>query len=83
MDTPNFDATAIQDLDAAAATIKDAVGPSGPNRDYLLNLATWLAEVGEEDEHVAQLFLPSLTAHLATPAVLHTRSAFAVHAVDS
>ena len=55
VDNPNFDATAIQDLDAAAATIKDAVGPSGPNRDYLLNLATWLAEVGEEDEHVAQL----------------------------
>ena len=55
MDNPNFDASAIRDLDAATLTIKDAVGPSGPNRDYLLNLATWLEEVGEEDAHVAAL----------------------------
>ena len=55
VDNPNFDANAIKDLDQAAATIKDAVGPSGPNRDYLLNLATWLGEVGEEDAHVAAL----------------------------
>ena len=55
VDNPNFDANAIKDLDQAAATIKDAVGPSGPNRDYLLNLATWLSGVGEEDAHVAAL----------------------------
>ena len=55
VDNPNFDASAIKDLDQAASTIKDAVGPSGPNRDYLLNLATWLREVGEEDAHVAAL----------------------------
>ena len=55
VDNPNFDASAIKDLDQAASTIKDAVGPSGPNRDYLLNLATWLEEVGEEDAHVAAL----------------------------
>ena len=55
VDNPNFDASAIKDLDAAALTIKGAIGPSGPNRDYLLNLATWLREVGEEDAHVAAL----------------------------
>ena len=55
VDNPNFDANAIKDLDQAAATIKHAIGPSGPNRDYLRNLATWLREVGEEDAHVAAL----------------------------
>ena len=55
VENPNFDANAIKDLDQAASTIKDAIGPSGPNRDYLLNLATWLREVGEEDAHVAAL----------------------------
>jgi len=34
-------------------------------------------------EHVSQLLLPLLTAQWVTPAVLHTRSAFAVHGVDS
>jgi hypothetical protein len=35
------------------------------------------------EEHVAQLLLPLLTAQSVTPAVLHTRSAVAEHAVNS
>ena len=42
-------------LEEASATISTAVGPSGPNRDYLLNLAAWLQVVDEPDEHVAGL----------------------------
>lgn len=43
------------DPDAMAAHIAGARGPSGTNRDYLLDLAAALREIGEEDEHVADL----------------------------
>lgn len=43
------------DPDAMAAHIAGARGPSGSNRDYLLDLAAALREIGEEDEHVADL----------------------------
>lgn len=35
-----------------ARQIARASGPSGPNRDYLLNLAQALRDLGEEDPHV-------------------------------
>ncbi len=35
-----------------ARHIAAASGPSGPNRDYLLDLARALRELGQEDEHV-------------------------------
>ena len=35
------------------------------------------------EAQVVQLLLPSLTAQSVTPALMHTRSAVAVHAVDS
>ena len=54
-ENPMFDAAMIADLDAAARTIGTSVGPSGPNREYLLNLARWLEDAGEEDNHVAGL----------------------------
>lgn len=52
---PNFTAAPIRDIPGAAATIATAHGPSGPNRAYLEKLASWLEEVGEDDEHVAAL----------------------------
>ena len=54
-ENPNFTPEPIRNVAAAAATIATAHGPSGPNRAYLEHLATWLQEVGEEDEHVAAL----------------------------
>jgi glutathione-specific gamma-glutamylcyclotransferase len=42
-------------LDAIVEQIATAHGPSGPNRDYLLNLATALGELGVDDPHVADL----------------------------
>nr|WP_163502259.1 gamma-glutamylcyclotransferase [Halomonas socia] len=42
-------------LDAMARQIAAAHGPSGANRDYLLNLATALEDLGAEDEHVFAL----------------------------
>ena len=54
-DNPGFTKDPILDPDSCAYTIGTATGPSGPNRDYLLNLASWLEKVGEEDEHIKQL----------------------------
>ena len=42
-------------MPAAAKTIATAVGPSGPNIDYLKNLAAWLEKVEEDDAHVKAL----------------------------
>lgn len=42
-------------LDAIAEQIARAHGPSGPNRDYLLNLAEALRELAVEDPHVFAL----------------------------
>jgi cation transport regulator ChaC len=47
-------------LEAIAAQIRNASGPSGPNRDYVLALAEALAEIDGHDPHVeaiAQLLL--------------------------
>ena len=38
-----------------AKTILESVGPSGPNKEYLYNLAHALKELGIEDEHVSEL----------------------------
>lgn len=54
-ENPNFSAAAIADVAGTARTIRTAVGPSGPNRAYLVNLAEWLAKVGEADAHVESL----------------------------
>lgn len=43
------------DPEAMAAHIARAHGPSGSNRDYLLNLAAALREIGDEDPHVTDL----------------------------
>ncbi|MFY0990121.1 gamma-glutamylcyclotransferase [Halomonas sp. C05BenzN] len=42
-------------LDTIAEQIAMAHGPSGPNRDYLLNLAQALRELGVDDPHVFAL----------------------------
>lgn len=42
-------------LDAIVEQIATAHGPSGPNRDYLLNLAEALATLGVDDPHVFAL----------------------------
>ena len=42
-------------LDAIAEQIALAHGPSGPNRDYLVNLAQALDELGVDDPHVFDL----------------------------
>lgn len=39
-------------IDAIARQIAHSTGPSGPNRDYALNLADTLREYGAEDAHV-------------------------------
>ncbi|WP_458526960.1 gamma-glutamylcyclotransferase [Onishia taeanensis] len=48
--------------DAIARQIAGARGASGPNRDYLINLAIALEQLGHHDEHVI-----SLASHLAEP----------------
>lgn len=40
---------------AIARQIAESHGPSGPNRDYLLNLAAALRELGFDDAHVFEL----------------------------
>lgn len=42
-------------IEAMAEQIHQAHGPSGPNRDYLLNLASALEALGAEDAHVFAL----------------------------
>lgn len=42
-------------LAAIAEQINRAHGPSGPNRDYLLNLAQALREMAVDDEHIMAL----------------------------
>ena len=54
-DNPNFSPAALADLRSSAHTIATARGPSGPNIDYLRQLAAWLAQVGEADAHVERL----------------------------
>ena len=38
-----------------AAQIRDARGPSGPNREYVMRLAAALRELGHEDPHVVTI----------------------------
>jgi len=42
-------------VDAIAAHVAGASGPSGTNRDYVLRLAETLREAGIEDPHVAEI----------------------------
>lgn len=42
-------------LEAMARQIASAVGPSGPNRDYLINLASALRDLQVEDAHIFAL----------------------------
>ena len=44
-----------QPMHELASHIHTSVGPSGSNRDYLLQLADSLRELGEEDPHVEEL----------------------------
>ena len=50
---PNF--TGPAPIDQIAARIRDCTGPSGPNREYLRELARALRELGEHDAHVFEL----------------------------
>ena len=43
------------DLETIAAEVRRSCGPSGHNRDYVLELDRFLREHRAEDEHVAQL----------------------------
>jgi cation transport protein ChaC len=54
-DNPGFRASMLADEAAAAAVIGTAHGPSGANREYLVRLAEWLAEVSERDPHIERL----------------------------
>ena len=42
-------------LEEMAKTILESVGPSGPNKEYLYNLAHALKDLGIEDDHVSEL----------------------------
>ena len=39
-------------LGEIAAQVREATGPSGPNREYVVRLAGALRDIGAEDEHV-------------------------------
>jgi cation transport protein ChaC len=55
-ENPNFrPPSADGGLEATAAVIAAARGPSGDNAEYLLKLADFLESVGERDEHVEGL----------------------------
>lgn len=41
--------------DDIAATVASAVGPSGPNVDYVLNLDRWCRQNGVDDDHVSEV----------------------------
>lgn len=43
------------DLEAIAAQVRDACGPSGPNLEYVVELDRFLQQHSAEDQHVAQL----------------------------
>ena len=52
-DNPNYlGAAPLADI---AAQVRGATGPSGPNREYVERLATALAGIGIDDEHVRDL----------------------------
>ena len=42
-------------ISTIATTISKSVGPSGPNVDYLYNLAEAIRTMGQDDTHVFQL----------------------------
>ena len=42
-------------IEEMAKTILTSVGPSGPNKDYLHNLASALKDMNIEDDHVFEL----------------------------
>ena len=42
-------------LEEIAKTILNSVGPSGPNKEYLYNLADALNEMGIVDEHIQEI----------------------------
>ncbi|CAM9353975.1 unnamed protein product [Ectocarpus fasciculatus] len=49
---PNFH---LPSIDEAADTIASAVGPSGPNDEYLFSLSQYLEKVGTPDPHLIEL----------------------------
>ncbi|CAM9527526.1 unnamed protein product [Ectocarpus sp. 6 AP-2014] len=49
---PNFH---VPSIDEAADTIALAVGPSGPNYEYLFSLSQYLEKVGTPDSHLMEL----------------------------
>jgi cation transport regulator ChaC len=52
-DNPNY--VGPSELDEIATVVRRAVGPSGPNLEYVLRLAEALREMGAHDEHVFAL----------------------------
>lgn len=52
-DNPNFVGEAP--LDEIAEVVRTAVGPSGPNTEYVVELHEALVEMGGRDDHVAAL----------------------------
>ena len=52
-DNPNYLGPA--DLNIVAERVRSAVGPSGPNREYVLRLAQAIREMGQSDPWVFEL----------------------------